>query len=317
MTRIRSSPGFRLRVAVGRITMGCECVLVWGQVSDLPDFERFLATDLDENVAAILPAGDTHLRSLRKFTQSIFLVLLAFSASAQPPTQPTSAQESLRKWRESKWVTLRDDFGELGRYRDANAALKPPSPGENRGIFFGDSITDLWKLDEYFLDKPYSNHVIGGLHTPQKLVPLDHDAINFQPGVIVILASTNDTAGNSGPMLLEDIEANYASMADFARANGVKVVFSSVLPVHNYTPQSQDLFAQRSTEKILQLNRWLKDYCASNGLIYLDYFNAMVDEKGLLKRDLAEDGLHPNKAGYAIMAPLAQAAIERALASRP
>ena len=94
-------------------------------------------------------------------------MLLAFSASAQPPTQPTSAQESLRKWRESKWVTLRDDFGELGRYRDANAALKPPSPGENRVIFFGDSITDLWKLDEYFRDKPYINRGIGGQTTPR------------------------------------------------------------------------------------------------------------------------------------------------------
>ena len=244
-------------------------------------------------------------------------MLLAFSASAQPPTQPTSAQESLRKWRESKWVTLRDDFGELGRYRDANAALKPPSPGENRVIFFGDSITDLWKLDEYFRDKPYINRGIGGQTTPQMLVRFRQDVINLQPRVVVILAGTNDIAGNTGPILLEDIEANYASMAELARANGINVVFSSVLPVHNYTPQSQDLFAQRSPEKILRLNRWLKDYCASNGLVYLDYFNAMVDEKGLLKRDLAEDGLHPNKAGYAIMAPLAQAAIERALSSRP
>jgi len=290
---------------------------VWGQVSDLPDFERFLATDLDENVAAILPAGDTHLRSLRKFTQSIFLVLLAFSASAQPPTQPTAAQESLQKWRESKWVTLRDDFGELDRYREANATLKPPAMGEKRVIFFGDSITDLWKLDEYFRDKPYINRGIGGQTTPQMLVRFRQDVINLQPRVVVILAGTNDIAGNTGPILLEDIEANYASMAELARANGINVVFSSVLPVHNYTPQSQDLFAQRSPEKILRLNRWLKDYCASNGLIYLDYFNAMVDEKGLLKRDLAEDGLHPNKAGYAIMAPLAQAAIERALSSRP
>jgi len=302
---------------VGRITMGCECVLVWGQVSDLPDFERFLATDLDENVAAILPAGETHLRTLCKITESIFLVLLAFSAFAQQPTQPTAAQESLQKWRESKWVILRDDFGELGRYREANAALKPPTPGENRVIFFGDSITDLWKLDEYFRDKPYINRGIGGQTTPQMLVRFRQDVIDLQPRVVVILAGTNDIAGNTGPMLPEDIEANYASMAELARANRIKVVLSSVLPVHNYTPQSQDLFAQRSPEKILQLNRWLKDYCASNGMIYLDYFNAVVDEKGLLKRDLAEDGLHPNKAGYAIMAPLAQAAIERALSSRP
>src|SRR5437899_1247942 len=154
-----------------------------------------------------------------------------------------------------------------------------------------------------------------GRHTSE--MPSKSTPIHLQPRVGVILAGTNDIAGNTGPILLEDIEANYASMAELARANGINVVFSSVLPVHNYTPQSQDLFAQRSPEKILRLNRWLKDYCASNGLVYLDYFNAMVDEKGLLKRDLAEDGLHPNKAGYAIMAPLAQAAIERALSSRP
>jgi lysophospholipase L1-like esterase len=238
-------------------------------------------------------------------------MLLAFSASAQPPTRPTSAQESLQKWRESKWVTLRDDFGELGRYHEANAALKLPAPGENRVIFFGDSITDMWNLDQYFPGKLYINRCIGGQTTPQMLVRFRQDVIALKPKAVVILAGTNDIAGNTGPMLLEDIEANYASMAELARANGIKVVFSSVLPVHNYTPQSQDLFAQRSPAKILQLNRWLKDYCASNGLIYLDYFNAMVDEKGLLKRDLAEDGLHPNKAGYAIMAPLAGAAIEK------
>ena len=118
-------------------------------------------------------------------------------------------------------------------------------------------------------------------------------------------------------MRLEDIEADYASMAELARANHIAVVFSSVLPVHNYTPKSQDFFAQRSPEKILSLNRWLKDYCAGNGLIYLDYFTAMVDEKGLLKRDLAEDGLHPNAAGFKIMAPLAEAAIGKALAKKP
>src|SRR5437879_3667910 len=181
MTPIRSSPGCHRKVAAGRITMGCDRVLVWGQVSDLPDFERFLATDLDENVAAILPAGETHLRTLCKITESIFLVLLAFSAFAQQPTQPTAAQESLQKWRESKWVILRDDFGELGRYREANAALKPPAPGENRVIFFGDSITDLWKLDEYFRDKPYINRGIGGQTTPQMLVRFRQDVIDLQP----------------------------------------------------------------------------------------------------------------------------------------
>jgi lysophospholipase L1-like esterase len=141
--------------------------------------------------------------------------------------------------------------------------------------------------------------------------------IQLQPKVVVILAGTNDIAGNTGPMRLEDTEANYASMAELARAHDIRVVLSSVLPVHNYTPQSQDPFAQRSPEKILQLNRWLQDYTASHGDVYLDYFSAMVDDKGLLRRDLAEDGLHPNRAGYTIMAPLAEKAIQRALAAKP
>jgi nicotinamidase-related amidase len=129
----------------------------------------------------------------------------------------------------------------------------------------------------------------------------------------VILAGTNDIAGNSGPISNEDIEANLTSLAELARANTVAVIFSSILPVHNYTPQSQDFYAQRPMERILALNRWLKDYCAANNLVYLDYFSAVVDDKGLLKQDLADDGLHPNKAGFAIMAPLAEKAIERAL----
>jgi lysophospholipase L1-like esterase len=116
-------------------------------------------------------------------------------------------------------------------------------------------------------------------------------------------------------MRLEDIEANYASMAEIARANDVRVVFSSVMPVHNYTPQSQNLFAQRSPAKIVQLNLWLKNYCATNSCVYLDYFSIMVDDKGLLKRDLADDGLHPNAAGYKIMAPLAEAAIRSAISA--
>ena len=181
-------------------------------------------------------------------------------------------------------------------------------------VFFGDSITDMWKLDEYFPGKPYVNRGISGQTTPQMLVRFRQDTIDRQPKVIVILAGTNDIAGNTGPMRLEDIEANYASMAELARAHDIHVVFSSILPVHNYTPRSQDLFAQRSPEKILELNRWLKAYCAANHHVYLDYFGAMVNDRGLLKLELADDGLHPNVAGYKLMAPLAEAAIEKALA---
>jgi lysophospholipase L1-like esterase len=247
-------------------------------------------------------------------TVVVFLVAL-FSGCvfAQQTDQTSSAQQSLQRYRESKFATLKDDFGELARYRDANANLKPPAAGENRVVFFGDSITDLWKLDEYFPSKPYINRGISGQTTPQMLVRLRQDAIDLQPRVIVILAGTNDIAGNTGPMRLEDIEANYASMAELARAHDIRVVFSSVLPVHNYTARSQDLFAQRSPEKILTLNKWLQAYCAANHDVYLDYFSAMVDDHGLLKRDIADDGLHPNVAGYKLMVPLAEAAIQKAL----
>jgi lysophospholipase L1-like esterase len=143
--------------------------------------------------------------------------------------------------------------------------------------------------------------------------------IELHPKAVVILAGTNDIAGNTGPMRLEDIEADYASLAELARFHDIKVIYASVLPVHNYTEKSKDFFAQRSPEKILELNHWLKNYCASSSsgemknCLYLDYFSAMVDDKGLLKKDLADDGLHPNGAGFKIMAPLAEAAIEKAL----
>jgi lysophospholipase L1-like esterase len=244
------------------------------------------------------------------------LVLITLTALPQQPSTLT-ADQALQKYRESKAATLRDDFGELGRYRAANAALKPPALSENRVVFFGDSITEMWRLDEYFPGRPYINRGIGGQTTPQMLIRFRQDVIELLPRVVVILAGTNDIAGNTGPMRLEDIEANYASMADLARANQLHIVFSSVLPVHNYTPQSQNFFALRSPEKILELNRWLKSYVAAHAdSAYLDYFSAMVDDKGYMKKNLADDGLHPNAAGFKLMAPLAEAAIEKALGTQ-
>jgi lysophospholipase L1-like esterase len=262
------------------------------------------------------------MKSSRHF-QTLLLVLffVAVSALAQQPAPapaiPTTGFAGLDQYRASRIAVFTDDFGQLKRYRDANAALKPPAPGENRVVFFGDSITDIWHLDQYFPGKPYINRGIGGQTTPQMLVRFRQDVINLQPKVVIILAGTNDIAGNTGPMRIEDIEADYASLADLARANGIKVIYSSVLPVHNYTDRSKDFFAQRSPEKILLLNSWLKSYCAtaSSGCVYLDYFSAIVDDKGLMKKDLADDGLHPNAAGFKIMAPLAEATIEKALAN--
>ena len=241
------------------------------------------------------------------------VLFLGTCAFAQQITLPSTGYAGLDKYRASRIAVYTDDYGQLARYRDANAALKPPSAGDNRVVFFGDSITDIWKLDESFPGKPYVNRGIGGQTTSQMMVRFRQDVISLQPKVVVILAGTNDIAGNTGPISNQNIEANFASIAELARAHGIRVVFSSILPVHNYTPESQDFFAQRPMERILALNRWLKDYCAANSLAYLDYFSAMVDDKGLLKRDLAQDGLHPNKTGFAIMASLAEKAIGAAI----
>jgi lysophospholipase L1-like esterase len=243
-------------------------------------------------------------------TSILAAICLGAAAFAQ---QPAPKQSGLERWRASRAEIYMNDFGELARYRDENARLKPPAPGEKRGVFFGDSITDFWPLAEYFPGRPYINRGIGGQTTPQMLVRFRQDVIALQPRVVVILAGTNDIAGNTGPMRLEDIEANYASLAELAGANGIKVVFSSVLPVHNYTTQSQELFAGRPPEKILALNRWLSAYSAAHGCIYLDYYDSMVDAHGLLRQELAQDGLHPNEEGYKIMASLAEAAIHTAL----
>ena len=254
--------------------------------------------------------------TLRKSTQAI-LILLALSAfaqqSSQPPSIPSTGFAGLDQYRASRIAVFTDDYGQLARYREANAKLSPAGAGENRVVFFGDSITDIWKLEDSFPGKPYVNRGIGGQTTPQMLVRFRQDVIDLHPKVVVILAGTNDIAGNTGPMRNEDIEANYESFTELARANGIRVVYSSILPVHNYTDRAKDFFAQRPQKRILELNNWLKDYCAKNKIVYLDYFSALVDEQGMLKKDLAEDGLHPNAAGYKIMAPLAEAAIQKAM----
>jgi lysophospholipase L1-like esterase len=242
-----------------------------------------------------------------------FVLFLATCAHSQQVTLPSTGHPGLDRYRASRVEVYLNDFGQLARYREANAQLKSLAPNENRVVFFGDSITDLWKLEEYFPGKPYINRGIGGQTTPQMLVRFRQDVIDLQPKAVVILAGTNDLAGNTGPMRREDIEKNYASMAELAHVHNIRVVFASVLPVHNYTPESKEFFEQRHPHEILELNSWLEDYCAANGLVYLDYFERLVDDTGLLKRELANDGLHPNKAGYAIMTPLAETAIENAL----
>lgn len=212
------------------------------------------------------------------------------------------------------------DWPELMRYRDADAKLAAPAPDEQRVVFLGDSITDLWSYPQsggFFPGKPYVNRGIGGQTTPQMLVRFRPDVITLQPKVVVILAGTNDIAGNTGPMPLSAIEDNFATMVELARAHKIRVVLSSILPVSDYghTREGAPLVQteRRPPREILELNEWLKKYAAENDCVYLDYFSHVVDEHGMLKRELSDDGLHPNAQGYLIMAPLAEQAIQAAL----
>ena len=248
---------------------------------------------------------------------SALIVLCVLPALAQHPSIPSTGHADLDEYRASRIAIYTDDFGELKRYREADAALARPAPSENRVVFLGDSITDYWKLEDYFPGKPYLNRGIDGQTTPQMLVRFRQDVINVQPKVLVVLAGTNDVAGVTGPTRNENIEANYASMAELSRFHHIRLVFASLLPVNNYTDDAKESFALRPRERILALNTWLKDYCAKNDLVYLDYFSAVVDDKGMLKRNLSDEGLHPNAAGYKIMAPLAEKAIAQAIAGKP
>jgi len=175
----------------------------------------------------------------------------------------------------------------------------------------GNSITDSWAkfFPQMFAGKPYIGRGISGQTTPQMLVRFRQDVIALKPAVVVILAGTNDIAGNTGPSTLEMIEDNLMSMTELARANNIRVVLSSVLPAYDY-PWKRGL---EPAPKIVALNGWIKSYAARVGAVYLDYHSAMADARQGLRAELTSDGVHPNEAGYRLMAPLAEAAIAQSL----
>jgi lysophospholipase L1-like esterase len=206
------------------------------------------------------------------------------------------------------------DRDNLRRYSDANAKLPPAEAGKSRVVFFGDSITDGWRLNEYFPEKDFVNRGISGQITSEMLGRMKADVINLKPEAVLILAGTNDLARR---VQLETIQNNYVMISDLADKNKIKMIWASVLPVsdhHKGTNPSFERTPERPPSQILELNSFLKRLCSDRGYTYLDYFTALVDETGQLKADLAADGLHPNAAGYRIMAPLALEAIEKTLA---
>lgn len=232
---------------------------------------------------------------------------------AQPATAPTPAEIQAQRSQNPYWTEhdrrLLVDFGNLERFKAADAALPMPSQGEKRVVFMGDSITDGWKLDESFPGKGYINRGISGQTTPQMLVRFRQDVIDLDAKVVVILAGTNDLAGNTGPMTLQQTEENLASMADLASANKIRVVLCSVTPAVDF-PWAR---GQNPAPKIAELNAWIESYAKQKGYGYVDYYSAMKDAEGGLPASLSHDGVHPNAAGYAIMAPLAEAEIEKEL----
>ena len=251
---------------------------------------------------------------------ALLFVSLGSVAAQTPPATPDCAAVQAQVTRLEARLK---DWPALARYHEANTKVTPRSKTERRVVFLGDSITDNWNkpgFGGFFPGQPYIDRGISGQTTPQMLIRFHADVIDLHPLVVVILAGTNDLAGNTGPATLETIEGNLASMSEIARQNHIRVVLSSVLPISDYekTKDGKPIIrtTQRPPDQIIALNNWIKKYCVENKLTYLDYCSAMKDAKGFLKDELSDDGLHPNKDGYAVMSPLAEAAIAAALKSQ-
>ncbi len=223
--------------------------------------------------------------------------------TAPVPTPMTSGEKSHQE-------QLKNDWPLLAKYKEDDLKLAAPAPGESRVVFMGDSITEGWHLQDSFPGKPYVNRGISGQTSPQMLVRFRQDVIDLQPKVVVVLAGTNDIAGNTGPMTLEQTEENIASMADLATANHIRVVLCSVLPAYDFKWHT----GLEPAPKIVALNTWIKSYAAEKGYVYVDYHAAMKDQRDGLPENLSMDGVHPTPAGYAVMAPLVEAGIKSALA---
>lgn len=231
----------------------------------------------------------------------------AAPTTAAAPAGPTPQQIAAMERRLNDWPNL-------ARYRDANAALGAPATGEKRVVFMGNSITEGWArwFPAMFPGKPYVGRGISGQTTPQMLARFRQDVVALKPSVVVILAGINDIAGNTGPSTQAMIADNLMSMTEIAKANGIRVVLSSVLPAYDF-PWRRGL---EPGPKVIALNAWIRQYAQQAGVVYLDYHSKMADARGGLPPELAGDGVHPTEAGYRIMAPLADAAIQQALTQR-
>lgn len=272
--------------------------------------------------------GQSHSGLLYAFLIELRAYLALSDAVPKPVTLPEASRRQFEELRaivdrtdahlrallDAREAQLRSpDRDNLRRYAEANTLLGPPKPGVPRVVFLGDSITDFWRLNEYFPGRDFVNRGISGQITGEMLGRMKADVVNLKPQAVLILAGTNDLARG---VALETIQNNYTMMADIADANKIKVLFASVLPISDYHKDKNPNYErspQRPMLSIRALNNWLQEFCRARGYGYVDYFSAMVDSAGYLRADLADDGLHPNSDGYRIMAPIAQAAIDQAL----
>jgi len=250
----------------------------------------FLLVNLAQTAPSVVPAVAVEA-----------LAPAAAAAGSQPGVEEQLAELQKRM----------QDWAQLGYYRDRDSALPPPAAGQQRVVFLGDSITAIWgdPGNKFFPGKPYVNRGINGQTTAQMVLRFHQDVVDLHPKAVVIVGGTNDIAGNAGAMTPEETLDDFRAMVEMARENGIKVVIGSV-------PPAKAFFWNKSIEpapKIKSLNEGLEAWCRRRGIVWVDYYSALADEKGGMKPGLSLDGVHPTPAGFAVMAPLAEAGIEKAL----
>lgn len=253
------------------------------------------------------------MNNVKKIIVGLCLSLcLSFSARAQlvpdfnPPTAPCCLPRVA-----SQLADQLQDWNQLGRYHQDDLRLEAAPAMAGRVVFLGDSITDGWDLAKYFPGKPYVNRGIGGQTTVQMVVRMHPDVIHLNPAAFILLAGTNDIAGNTGPETLEMVEDNIRALCEMAQSHNIKIILCFLTPISDYTKAKQTV--RRPPADIVNLNHWLESYARDVHAQVADYYTALVDNKGMLRDGYSKDGLHPNAQGYELLAPVAEAAIEQAL----
>lgn len=302
-----------LRFLLSIVLLGCPAVAQLNYQQSQKLYDKAAAA-VGREAAAVVEK----LRSGREWnrTDNVYELLRLAQANPAPEARAAAARldEQLRGLLAGAERRLRNpDRDNLARYAEANRQLAATEAGDPRVVFLGDSITDGWKLAEYFRDKPFVNRGISGQITGEMLGRMKADVIDHKPAAMLVLAGANDLARG---VEVRVIRNNLWMIGELAAASGIRVIFASVLPVSDYAKDRPPQTPLRPPEKIREINSWLQQHCRNRGFTYLDYHSAMADDTGWLKAELANDGLHPNAAGYEVMAPLALTAIEKTLRGR-